>query len=147
MNISIDLLEDKNDISTLVDIEKKIFSNPWVRSQFDEYLNAKDKSIFVARIGSEVIGYIIIEHVLDEGHIANLAVRSEFRGKGMGRKLVNFVIIKAKSLKLKWLELEVRESNEKAKKFYSYFGFKEVRRRKEYYIKPVEDALVLRMEF
>lgn len=145
MNILIEPLE-KEDISRVLEIEKKTFSNPWIRPQFEECLEKENKDIFAARDQDEIVGYIIFEHVLDEGHLSNLAVKKELRGRGIGRQLADFILNRAKKLDVKWIELEVRVSNGKAKKFYSKLGFKEVRRRKMYYINPAEDALVLKLE-
>lgn len=145
MNVLIEPLI-KDEIPAIVEIEQHTFSNPWAVSQFEEYLGKENKSILVAKADGHPAGYIIFEHVMDEGHISNLAVREKFRGRGIGRELVEFVLEEAKNIKIKWIELEVRESNKTARSFYSKYGFKEVRYRKEYYNKPVENAVVLRSD-
>ncbi|MFC1559793.1 ribosomal protein S18-alanine N-acetyltransferase [Candidatus Margulisiibacteriota bacterium] len=145
MNVLIEPLI-KEEIPAIVEIEQHTFLNPWTISQFEEYLGKDNKSILVAKVDGHLSGYIIFEHVMDEGHISNLAVREKFRGQGIGRELVEFVLEEARKIDLKWIQLEVRESNKKARSLYSKYDFKEVRKRKEYYNKPVEDAIVLRLD-
>ncbi|MCX5726373.1 MAG: ribosomal protein S18-alanine N-acetyltransferase, partial [Candidatus Saganbacteria bacterium] len=104
----------------------------------------RSNGIYLAAVKEDrVLGFIGCDVVLDEGHIARLAVDTDFRGKGIGRKLVGALIDLAKGESIKDLLLEVRASNIISKRLYESFGFKIVRTRKEYYSGPTEDALVM----
>jgi ribosomal-protein-alanine N-acetyltransferase len=82
---------------------------------------------------------------MDEGEIANLAVAPDWRGRGIGALLLVTAITAARSRDATALYLEVRDSNDAARALYAAHGFLEVGRRRRYYRKPVEDALVLRL--
>jgi len=135
----------KSDIPGIIEIEKVSFSEPWDAQLFLDAIGSEDKYLFIAQIGKSITGYIVFEKVLDEGHITNLAVGRDRQRKGIATELVNTALDLAKSLKIKEIFLEVRESNEAAKKLYSKFGFEQIGRRKKYYSAANEDALILHM--
>jgi ribosomal-protein-alanine N-acetyltransferase len=90
-----------------------------------------------------VCGLVVFRMVRDEAEILNLAVDSRQRRQGIGSRLVEEAIEACKAAGVKRIFLEVRESNDRARKFYSRMGFTEDGRRRQYYRQPVEDALVL----
>ncbi len=82
----------------------------------------------------------------DEGEILNLAVAPDGRRRGLGHALVRRVLEGLTSRGAQAIYLEVRESNASARRLYAGHGFREVGRRKQYYRRPVEDAIVLRLD-
>jgi len=137
----------KSDIPEIAEIEKVSFSDPWDKQLFLDAIDSEDKYLIIAEGGKEIEGYVVFEKVLDEGHITNLAVAAKHRKKGIATGLVSNVLDLAKHLGIKEIFLEVRESNEAAKSLYSKFGFREIGRRKGYYPKAGESALVLSLKF
>jgi ribosomal-protein-alanine N-acetyltransferase len=135
-----------SDIPGIIEIEKSSYAEPWQESLFVEALGACGKYLFVDEEHNDVAGYIVFEPVLDEGHVTNLAVSDKYRRMGIATGLLNKALDIAKGLKIGSIFLEVRESNVAAKKLYSKFGFKEIGRRKSYYHKTNEDALVLNLK-
>jgi len=133
----------KQDIPGIIEIEKVSFSDPWDKQLFLDAIDSESKYLMVAEHGGEIEGYIVLEKVLDEGHITDLAVGGKYRKKGVASELVNDALALARGMDIKEIFLEVRETNEAAKKLYSKFGFREIGRRKGYYPKANEDALVL----
>jgi len=101
-------------------------------------------SIFVAVTGDGPVGYIVARRVQDEGEILNLGVALPVRRRGVGRTLVRRVLTTFAAAGVAAVFLEVRESNLPAQRLYEAFGFQEVGRRRRYYQRPVEDAVVLR---
>ena len=91
-----------------------------------------------------IAGYVVAWYVLDEGEVANLAVAPSLRGQGIGSALLDAAIRDSIDRGVADLYLEVRESNQSARRLYTSRGFEEVSRRKAYYRTPVEDALILR---
>jgi len=91
----------------------------------------------------EVSGYSIALSVLDESEILNIAVDPTRRGLGLGGLLLDSAMGQARSRGAAAVFLEVRESNESARRLYASRGFNEISRRKKYYRNPAEDALVL----
>lgn len=88
------------------------------------------------------MGYICPMLVLDEGHILDVAVHSNYRGKGIGRMLVERVLHDCSERGAEFVSLEVRQSNESAIGLYRQLGFLETGRRKAYY-ENGEDALLM----
>lgn len=90
------------------------------------------------------MGYVIAHSAEDEGEILNLAVSPAARRRGIGRALVEHVLAALRVRGARAAYLEVRESNVGARALYLEFGFREVGRRRGYYRRPVEDAVLLR---
>jgi [ribosomal protein S18]-alanine N-acetyltransferase len=123
-----------------MEIETASFTHPWEESLFIDTLSANGKYFFVYESDNKPVAYIIFETVLDEGHITDLAVDEKHRNKGIGRELIEKTLSLSKELKIKSIFLEVRGSNEAAKKLYGKMGFMLLGTRKGYYPKN-EDAL------
>lgn len=134
-----------SDIPAILEIERALFSDPWEEQLFNEAI--KDhKDFFVSIEQNKITGYIIFEKVLDEGHITNLAVSKEYQRKGLASELINKILDLARQQKIKQVFLEVRESNEAARKLYLKFGFLEIGKRKAYYNKTNENAIILKLD-
>ena len=136
----------RDDLDAVVGLEVVAFADPWMRPAFEAALKERHARFRVARTTEGVIGYLIAWFVLDEGEIANLAVAPTARRRGVARALLEEIIGEARASGLVRLFLEVRESNAAARALYSSRGFEPVARRARYYRKPVEDAIVLRLE-
>jgi [ribosomal protein S18]-alanine N-acetyltransferase len=93
-----------------------------------------------------VTGYVVALDAADEGEILNLAVAPGGRRRGLGRALVQDILQELAERGVRQVYLEVRESNAPARALYAAHGFREVGRRKQYYRRPVEDAIVLRRD-
>lgn len=98
----------------------------------------------VDEVVSEIEGFLVARRIADDIEILNLAVRSDARRRGVGSELLRESFGWGKSFGAPTVVLEVRESNLAALRFYEHHGFKAVGRRKQYYIAPIEDALVLK---
>lgn len=122
------------DLPQVIALENQVFSNPKPPRVFEHDLNV----YYVAKAGAKVIGYIGIEHVLDEAHIINIAVDPKCQRRGVGTALVKYVLKNAKSF-----FLEVRKSNQAAVKMYENLGFHIIDERKNYYADNGENALVM----
>jgi ribosomal-protein-alanine N-acetyltransferase len=134
-----------SDLDEVLQIEEASFTNPWTRPMFEgELLNAGVSHLYVLRTGGpRIAAFCMVWLVADELHINNLAVRPECRGTGAGRALLETVFGHAAALGARRATLEVRQSNEAARKLYERLGFRVVAIRKDYYDRPVEDALIL----
>lgn len=135
-------IEDKH-ISQIEELEKKCFSTPWTKQQLLAQMPDKMHVFIVAVSGEEVLGYVGMMYVLDEGYISNVAVSPEHRRMGIGDALIDELISRAKALELAFVTLEVRESNAPARALYEKHGFSDVGLRKKYYNFPTEDAILM----
>lgn len=124
-------------------LETECFSHPWSKQSLEEELNNETSLFLVAKEENEVIGYIGMSIVIDEGYIFNVAVRESYRNKGVATALINELVTYGKKNNFSFITLEVRESNFPAISLYSKFGFIKAGERKDYYSKPKENAILL----
>lgn len=136
----------KEDINWVYKIEEESFSMPWSISSFEKELENDLTYYIIAEIDGKVVGYMGMWIVLGEGQVTNIAVAKEYRGKGIGKALLAHILEYAKQTDIEMLFLEVRESNEVARKLYESYGFSPIARRKAYYRQPIEDAIVMMTE-
>jgi len=136
-----------SDIDRVVQLETEAFSDAWTRSSF-EHLLTDARSLFAVACGDGglVHGYVVAWYVADEGEIANLAVSSTSRRRGIGGMLLDTALDTARTRDAASVYLEVRDSNENARSLYASRGFEQVMRRRRYYRSPTEDALVLKLD-
>ena len=124
-------------------LEQRCFSVPWTEAQLRAQL-PDDRHVFlVAERGDEVLGYVGLMHVLDEGYISNVAVSPDCRRQGIGAALIAELTRRAGRMELAFLTLEARASNAPAIRLYEKMGFRQVGRRKRYYQRPEEDAVLM----
>lgn len=131
-------------IDAIEALEKQCFSAPWTREMLIKQL-PDDMHIFLAAVddNGEAVGYVGLMNVLDEGYISNVAVSPEMRRQGIGDMLIDELILRVRAKKLSFVTLEVRESNLAAQMLYKKHGFAEVGRRRNYYVRPTEDAILM----
>ncbi len=135
------------DIKAVAEIEQTCFSHPWSENSIRESFENHCNHFYIADVQGENAGYIGVSVMADEGYILNVAVLPQFRGQGVGRKLVEKVLDMAKESNLVFVTLEVRISNETAINLYTKAGFEKVGERKNYYSNPTENALLLTKYF
>lgn len=134
-------------IDQMVMIEQECFSVPWSREALMEELdNPCAHYVVCTDKEGNVVGYIGSRIVLDEADITNVAVRPQYRRRGIGLKLVTIMLGLMKHMGVASVLLEVRESNLPAQNCYAQAGFTVVGRRKNYYELPKEDALLMGRE-
>jgi len=128
-------------------IEAECFSVPWSREALeDELENPMAHYVVCCDPEGNVVGYIGSRIVMDEADITNVAVRPQYRRRGIGFALVRAMLGLMAAGGVRSVLLEVRESNLPAQNCYARAGFAVVGRRKKYYEKPEEDALLMGWE-
>ena len=134
------------DLDEVMLIERRSFSAPWEESTFRGLMRRPSAALLVAENDDELTGYSVMWFAADEGELGDIAVVPERRGEGIGRMLLRESIAVAASRGTRSLYLEVRESNEVARRLYEKVGFSVVGVRKQYYTEPVEDAIVMKLD-
>lgn len=133
-----------DDIDNVLEVEEDCFSIPWSKASFLRELENNEIALYlVAKIENKAVGYIGVWKVLDEGHITNLAVHSDFRKLGIGSMLVDRLLSLCRNDGITAFTLEVRKSNIVAQELYKKFGFLECGIRKKYYEDNNEDAIIM----
>lgn len=131
------------DLEAVLKIEYAAFSHPWTRGIFLDSLKSYDCWLMFE--GQQQVGHGVINVIIDEAHLLNITVKPESQGRGLGLRLLEFLMQRAQQLNAGECFLEVRASNQSAYRLYERYGFNEVGRRRDYYpaVGGREDALVM----
>ncbi len=134
---------EQGHIPALAEIERECFSEPWSGNALSEELD-NPAACFLTAVSplGEPMGYLGLHIASDEGMIADLAVSSAHRRRGVGSALLDRAKGIAAERGLARLTLEVRPSNEAAVALYRREGFALVGIRPGVYSRPTEDAAV-----
>lgn len=131
------------DIDGIMEIEHGSFATPWTKQDLIGELSNTAARYFVALEGEKVVAYAGTWLIIDEGHITNVAVHPDWRGRGCGTRVLYALIQAAIDVGVQYMTLEVRVSNEPALALYKNFGFKKAGLRKKYYEDNGEDAHIM----
>lgn len=136
------------DILRVHEIGRQCFTTPWQLSSFEYELENRDAILKVAVLNIEIVGYICVRTMLDVTHVMDLAVTPRLKRMGIGSLLLRNALQELRRTRadISLVTLEVRESNIAALKLYEKYGFREIGRRRGYYKKPAEDALLMELD-
>jgi ribosomal-protein-alanine N-acetyltransferase len=143
--ITIALVAQERDLDAVLAIEAESFTSPWTREMYlAELRNVGVSFCYLARDEARhAVGFCSFWRIVDELHINNLAVLPTYRRRGIGSTLLIYVLQEGARLGARSATLEVRRSNEDARRLYERFGFAASGVRRAYYTNPVEDAVVM----
>ena len=143
MMVTIRPMEDA-DIPAVQALDRLAFTTPWPPSAYAHELHHSPHSrLWVAEVEGRVVGFIVLWLVIDEAHVATLAVHPDFRRQGIARRLLETLLTAAREAGARLATLEVRAGNLPAQALYRRYGFQEVGRRPKYYTDNGEDALIM----
>ena len=131
-------------IDGVVEVENATFHIPWTKEDFEREIKENNMAVYkVALVDGKPVGYAGMWHIVNEGHITNVAVHEDYRKMGIGEKLIDALFDVAYEREMIGLTLEVRISNMAAQKLYTKKGFKPEGFRKNYYQDTKEDAVIM----
>lgn len=122
-----------SDLESVAAIERLVQTHPWNKQQFQESLASYQCTIYEQ--ANQVVGFCILQPVLDEANLLLMAIHPSQQGKGLGYKLLDQSIQQLKNNPIQ-IFLEVRESNTAAIRLYEKTGFHQIDVRKNYYPNP-----------
>lgn len=131
------------DIEDVVKIEEACFPDAWISDFFAGELESAHTVYYLAKVGYVTVGYIGLLFVLDQAQINKIAVAEHARRQGVAKALLQRAEQFCREKGMISLSLEVRVSNEAAISLYEQWGFDRVGMRKNYYVYPREDALIM----
>lgn len=132
------------DIDAVLIVENQAFTTPWSRAAFESEVGDNDLAHYLVIVDDgKVVGYAGFWLVVDEAHVTNIALLSDYHGCGLGSLLLEHMILSAKAMGAVSMTLEVRPSNAAARKLYSRRGFIERGIRPNYYADLGEDAIIM----
>ena len=137
----------KKHIGSIVRIERESFTDPWSEEAFLGMIDSP-LAFFTVALGEDdsVIGYAAATGAWEDGEILSVAVDGGARGKGVGGLLLDAAVEALREQLVARVFLEVRESNSAAIALYKSRGFSQMSVRRNYYRRPVENALVMRLD-
>ena len=146
MNLSIRRMA-VDDIPAVVALDHMSFSLPWPERSFRFELTENSASrCWVAESDGKIVGMIVAWLLVDEAHIATIAIHPDFRRRGIARKLLTHALHFMKGEGAQSSFLEVRESNSAAQEMYRKLGYEESGRRPRYYKDNEEDAILMTLD-
>ncbi|MCK9503167.1 MAG: ribosomal protein S18-alanine N-acetyltransferase [Porticoccaceae bacterium] len=132
----------REESASLATMEARASSYPWTEGQYADSI--ANHQTWVLDIDETAVGCLVFSRIIDEVELLNIVVDPVFQGRGLGRKLMNF-LIETNASQAEKIFLEVRTSNQPAITLYETVGFNRVGNRKNYYPSPNgrEDALIM----
>ena len=132
-------------LDQVLDVEQQAYSHPWTRGNFTDALAAGYEAQLLLA-GDELLGYFIAMQGVQEVHLLNITVAPLYQRQGWARVLLDALALWSRGREAQWLWLEVRISNERARRIYETHGYRRVGERKRYYPADAgerEDAIVM----
>ena len=137
----------ETDIEEVAAIEKSIFSMPWSADSFRDSI-ALDHTIYLtAEVDGNIAGYCGMYKMFHEGEIVNVAVAPTYRKHGVAQTMLKELMRLGIEADIDTFLLEVRESNHPARALYEKLGFTQLGVRKNFYEKPVENAVIMWLQY
>lgn len=136
-----------SDLNDIYELDVQTFAMPWSKEALSYDILENDNAfVIVAEYEGEFAGYADIWTVLDEADLNSIAVRVDFRRKGIGDAIMLAMTEMLSANGVATINLEVRVSNMPAIKLYKKYGFNECGVRPGYYLDNGEDALIMKRE-
>ena len=133
----------KEDIGIIAEMERRCFHDAWTEEMLSDTLRYPIYNCFLAEEEGQVCGYCCLIVVCEDAEVGNIAVDTPFRGRGVGKALMEAMHQCAKEKGATQAFLEVRVSNENAIALYKKFGYESYGIRARYY-EDGEDAMVMK---
>ncbi len=132
------------DVEDIIAVERESFTTPWPRQAFIDEMTRNIVSYYIVmEQEAEIVGYMGMWVIVDEAHITNIAVHPKARRQKIAELAVRQMMLLAKERGAIRMTLEVRKSNTAAIALYEKLGFVSSGLRKDYYIEPREDAIIM----
>ena len=125
-----------DDLPAVVAIERQVQFAPWSEKLFADGLERGHDCLTAVTTDGGICGFSVVQSILDEAHLLNIAVDPAAQGQGIGRQLLDAVIARAAAREASMIFLEVRSGNTRAIELYNRAGFNEIGLRKNYYPAP-----------
>lgn len=124
-------LMTSRDLAAVCAIEQQVQYAPWTEKLFSDGLERH--WCLVAESAEKIVGFAVVQFVVDEASLLNIAVEPTRQKQGIGRLLLDEILAQASAKKATTVFLEVRASNQRAIQMYQQAGFNEMGLRKNYY--------------
>jgi len=137
-----------DDLHEVHAIEKSANRFPWSVRNFADSLESGHYAWVYCDAFDVIIGFAVVQLVMDEAHLLNICVRPDMQRQGYGRRILEHIIDHAKTRTADLIVLEVRQSNQRAQILYEQMGFNQISVRRGYYPaeRGREDAILMGLD-
>lgn len=135
------------DVDAVHTLDARAYPHPWSRANFADAIASGYVCACLCAADGTLMGHVVVMRGVDEMHLLNITVAPEHQGRGLGAAMLRDVVAWSQAEGAETLWLEVRQSNERARRLYVRGGFEAVGQRKGYYPdgRGREDAVVMRL--
>ncbi len=140
-------LREDADAEAITALEEECFTDAWSPALMSQMFASEWDRIYVLEDEGRIIGYADVRNMYGDCDLMSICVTREARGRGGASLLMEYILEQAREDAARQILLEVRKSNAAAIGLYRKFGFEELGVRRGYYSNPVEDAVVMLLEF
>lgn len=136
-----------SDVDAVHTLDARAYAHPWSRANFADAIASGYVCACLCAADGALMGHVVVMRGVDETHLLNITVAPEQQGRGLGAAMLRDVVVWSQAEGAEALWLEVRQSNERARRLYLRSGFAAVGLRKGYYPdgRGREDAVVMRL--
>ena len=135
------------DVPAVHEIDILSFSLPWPERSFRFELSGNPVSrSWVAEMDGKIAAMLVLWLIVDEAHVATIAVHPDFRRQGIGEQILLQALRSARVEGARRAFLEVRAGNVAAQSMYKKYGFEVAGVRPRYYKDNNEDAILMNLE-
>ena len=131
------------DLQQILTIDKETITPSWSYESFLNEIHIENSHFEIAVSEHRVVGFYILRCIGFDAELLRIAVDEKYQKTGIATGLMTSMLEYSYANNIKKIFLEVRQSNKAAIALYKKFGFKQLARRKDYYINPVEDAIIM----
>lgn len=122
------------DLRRIVTVERASFrADAWPREAFTALMNECPRLFLVATLADRTAGYSSTVADAERAELVSVAVHPRYRRRGVARALINRMVTLLRGEGVRQVWLTVRPANADAIRLYESFGFRHVRRVKDYY--------------
>lgn len=135
------------DLENVLAVEQAAYTHPWTKAMFADCLEGR-YDCWTAELDGELIAHAVLSIACGEAHILNICVKPSEQRQGVGRYIMNRLLLRAKAEQAEMVFLEVRASNKPAQQLYLSMGFNQIGERKNYYRSHQgrEDAIIFALQ-
>ncbi|MGX5202349.1 ribosomal protein S18-alanine N-acetyltransferase [Aliikangiella sp. IMCC44632] len=146
MNLVIEKLSTI-DCQALTDLERHSHQSGWSEANIRSALNSPHQIGYGGWLGANLVGYMVVMPQVADWELLNIVVAKQNQQAGIGGKLIEFLIERARQSSAQRILLELRASNHAAQNLYKRFGFQVIATRADYYIRgdSKEDAIIMQL--
>ena len=135
------------DVPAVHEIDTLSFSLPWPERSFRFELTENPVTrAWVAEVDGRIAAMLVLWFIVDEAHIATIAVHPDYRRRGIGEQVLLHALLAVQDEGARRAFLEVRAGNAAAQAMYVKYGFIVDGRRPKYYRDNDEDAILMSLE-